>query len=194
MLIVAGSALLPGERLRWFHLAGVALGFGGAALLLLSGGGWETKGGNAPLGYASAFACALIWSSYSVLAQTQKAAPTDAVAIYCVAAAILSLLCHLVFETTVWPESADQWLAIAGLGLMPVGLAFYAWDYGVKHGNIQLIGSSAYFAPLLSTVILVIAGLATPSPVLAIACLMIVAGALVASGRLVSSRHGNAAE
>ena len=35
---------------------------------------------------------------------------------------------HLAFEETVWPERLTQWLAIAALGIGPVGLAFYAWD------------------------------------------------------------------
>jgi acetoacetyl-CoA reductase len=51
-----------------------------------------------------------------------------------------------------------QWLAVLGLGLMPVGLAFYTWDFGVKRGDIQLLGVAAYAAPLLSTIILIAAG------------------------------------
>ena len=179
MLIVAGSALLPGEKLLARHVIGVALGFSGAALLLADGD-WG-GGGNTALGYASAFACAMIWSSYSILARTQKTAPTDAVAVYCIVASALAALCHLQFETTVWPANNLEWLAVAGLGLMPVGLAFYAWDHGVKHGNIQLLGSLAYFAPLFSTLILVATGLAAPSLALGAACVLVVAGALVAS-------------
>jgi drug/metabolite transporter (DMT)-like permease len=38
LLIVLFSALLPGERLRWFHVAGAALGLAGAAILTLGGG------------------------------------------------------------------------------------------------------------------------------------------------------------
>ncbi len=34
---------------------------------------------------------------------------------------------------------------------LPVGLAFYTWDYGVKKGDIQLLGAASYAAPLLST-------------------------------------------
>src|SRR3546814_15002276 len=34
LLIVVFSALLPGERLRWFHVAGCALGLAGASLLV----------------------------------------------------------------------------------------------------------------------------------------------------------------
>jgi drug/metabolite transporter (DMT)-like permease len=61
-------------------------------------------------------------------------------------------------------------------------LSFFTWDYGVKHGNIQILGVLSYLAPLLSTVLLVLAGKAEPSWTLALACLLIVGGALLASG------------
>jgi drug/metabolite transporter (DMT)-like permease len=189
MLIVTGSALLPGERLQWYHLAGAALGLCGASLLLLRGG-WDTAAGNSAVGFASAFLCALIWSSYSILSRRQKSAPSDAVAVYCLVAAVLAAACHLLFEETVWPGEFGQWIAVCGLGLMPVGLAFYAWDHGVKHGNIQFLGSAAYLAPLLSTLILVAVGLARPSASLAAACLLIVAGAVIASGSLYRGSNG----
>ncbi|MCG6858972.1 MAG: EamA family transporter [Salaquimonas sp.] len=183
MLIVVGSALLPGEKLRWFHLAGVACGFTGVVLLVT--GKAESLGFSGSwLGYGSALACALIWSSYSILSRSLKSASSDAVAIYCLVTAALSLICHLIFETTVWPANGMQWLAVAGLGLMPVGLAFYIWDYGVKHGNIQLLGTAAYLAPLISTFILVAAGIAPATWQLAAAALLITLGALTASGRL----------
>ena len=87
----------------------------------------------------------------------------------------------MAFESTVVPSTAGQWLAILGLGLGPVGLAFYVWDYGVKHGDIRLLGVAAYAAPVLSTLILVSAGVAPATPALAVACALIVGGALVAS-------------
>ena len=60
------------------------------------------------------------------------------------------------------PAGAGQWLAVLGLGLMPVGAAFYAWDIGVKRGNIQVLGAASYAAPLLSTLVLIAAGFAEP--------------------------------
>lgn len=183
MLIVAGSALLPGEKLRWYHLAGVFLGFCGAVILLAGDGDLLALSGSA-FGYASAFACAFIWSAYSILSRTMKSAPVDCVAIYCLASAVLAFFCHLAFETTVWPQTGGQWLAVAGLGLMPVGLAFYAWDHGMKHGNIQLLGGISYFAPLASTLILTVAGFAEPGWQLFAACVLITLGAIVCSGRL----------
>ena len=159
----------------------------GAALLLTGKGGAPNFLGDfsgSALGYASALACALIWSSYSILSRSMKSASSDAVAVNCLATAGLSLVCHLAFETTVWPQNGTQWLAVAGLGLLPVGVSFSIWDYGVKHGNIQFLGSAAYLAPLISTLILVAAGFAAPTWQLAAAALLITLGALVASGRV----------
>ncbi len=180
LLIVLFAGLLPGERLGGRQVAGALAGFGGAALLVTGGGGLRLEGQYA-LGYALALACAFIWSSYSVLSRRVGSVPTQAVGRFCAATAVLALVCHLLFETTVWPVGW-QWAAVAGLGLGPVGAAFYVWDYGVKRGNIQTLGVLAYGAPLLSTLLLVAVGLAEPSWTLAAACALIVGGAAVARG------------
>jgi drug/metabolite transporter (DMT)-like permease len=62
-----------------------------------------------------------------------------------------------------------------------VGLAFYTWDVGVKRGDIQMLGTASYAAPLLSTLILVLAGKATASASLAMAALLIAGGAMLAA-------------
>ena len=108
--------------------------------------------------------------------------PTSAVGAFCAATAVLALLCHLALEETVRP-SAVEWLAVLGLGLGPVGAAFYAWDYGVKHGNIQTLGALAYSIPLLSTALLVVLGLAEATWALAAAAALIAGGAVLASWR-----------
>jgi drug/metabolite transporter (DMT)-like permease len=184
LLIVLFSALLPGERLGPRHILGAVLGLAGAIVLFASkagGGLFANAGGAALAGYGLALCCAFVWSAYSLLSRRLRQAPTEAVAGFCLATAALAALCHFAFETTVAPANAGEWLAIVGLGLGPVGLAFYVWDYGVKNGDIRLLGVAAYAAPVLSTLILVAAGFAPATPSLAIACALIVAGAAVAS-------------
>jgi drug/metabolite transporter (DMT)-like permease len=184
LLIVLFSALLPGERLGLRHILGATLGLAGAIVLFAgkTGGGlFANASGAALAGYGLALCCAFVWSAYSLLSRRLKAAPTEAVAGFCLATAALAVLCHFAFETTVVPADAGQWLAIVGLGLGPVGLAFYVWDFGVKNGDIRLLGVAAYAAPVLSTLILVAAGFAPATPALALACALIVAGAAVAS-------------
>jgi drug/metabolite transporter (DMT)-like permease len=103
------------------------------------------------------------------------------VAGFCVATAVLAGLCHAAFETTVWPQSTGQWLAVLALGVGPVGIAFYAWDIGVKRGDIRLLGVASYAAPILSTVFLVFAGYADASATLWVAALLIAGGGLLAA-------------
>lgn len=180
LLIVVGSALMPGEKLRAHHVIGAMLGLGGAALILVSRGGGLTGGGSA-LGYGAAFACAFTWAAYSLSSRRFAEVPTDAVVIYCAATALLSLLCHLVFEVTVWPETHLQWAAIIGLGIGPLGVGFFTWDIGCKNGDIQVLGATSYAAPLLSTFVLIAAGVTGPTPTIFGACLLITLGALVAA-------------
>jgi drug/metabolite transporter (DMT)-like permease len=180
LLIVLFSALLPGERLRWWHLAGTATGLAGAALLILADQDFAAGIRLSP-GHFAALACAFLWSGYSILSRRLGDVPTDAVGGFCGATALLALLAHLAFESTVWPTGAAQWLAVVGLGLGPVGLAFFCWDYGVKRGHIQALGASSYAAPLLSTLILVLFGFAPATWNIALACLLITGGAVLAS-------------
>ncbi len=180
LLIVVFSALLPGERLRCFHLVGATVSFLGAVLLVTKGErlAFDARYG---LGYLLAIGCALTWSSYSLLSRFFGAVPTSAVAGFCGVTAGLAAISHLVLETTVWP-GGREWLAVLGLGLGPVGAAFYTWDYGVKRGNIRTLGAFSYAAPLLSTLLLVLLGLAEATWIVAAAALLIVGGALLAAG------------
>lgn len=180
LLIVIFSTFLPGERLRWFHLAGAILGFIGAGLLVTKGTTLAFEAQYA-LGYTAALLCALIWSIYSVTSRIFGQIPTNAVGGFCGATAVLAFICHLLFEQTVWPVGS-QWLAILALGLGPIGAAFFTWDIGVKRGNIKVLGAFSYAAPLLSTIVLVLFGLAPASGTIAVACLLIVGGAVLASG------------
>jgi drug/metabolite transporter (DMT)-like permease len=180
LLIVLFSALLPGERLRGAHVAGALLGFAGVAVLIAGRGALDARPEHLP-GYLCAAAAAFVWGAYSVLSRRFGEVPTDAVAGFCLATSGLSLVCHLLFETTVWPASTAQWLAILALGIGPVGAAFYVWDIGMKRGDIRLLGVASYAAPVLSTLILVLAGYAEPTLTLALSCALIVAGALVAT-------------
>lgn len=180
LFIVLGSALMPGEKLKWHHIAGTLLGLSGAALIVTKGGSVSFDPHYA-FGYAMALLCALIWATYSLLSRRLNQVPTDAVTGFCAATAVLALLCHLSFETTVWPQGAGQWLAVLLLGLFPVGAAFFAWDYGVKRGNIQILGAASYASPLLSTIVLVIAGKAALTTTLVLACCLITLGAALAA-------------
>ncbi len=186
LLIVVGSAMLPGEKLRWYHLAGALAGLAGTALIVARNG--LSFDGAYTLGYGAAFLCAFTWSGYSLLTRRFEAVSTDVVTGFCLATAVLSLVCHLALETTVWPQTGFEWFAVAGLGLLPVGAAFYAWDFGVKNGDIQILGAASYAAPLLSTLNLVLTGFAEPSWRIALACVLVTGGAVLAAKDMILRR------
>lgn len=195
MLIVLFSALLPSSagvgRLRWHHLAGAALGLAGTALIVMGGGLWDgsldVRSGHAG-GYLAAAGAALAWSSYSVLSRRFAHISTDAVGAFCGGTAALAWVAHFILETTVWPGGIIPWLAVLGLGLGPVGAAFFVWDHGVKHGDLRVLGAAAYAAPLLSTILLVAVGRADGTWDLALACGLIVGGGLLAAREMLTGR------
>lgn len=178
LLIVLGSGLLPGERLRPGHVLGALTAFAGAALIVAGGAG-RSEGAGA--GYLLAVLAALTWAGYSLGSRRLNHVPTAAVVVFCLASSVLSALAHLAFEAPQWPRDAWGWAAVAALGLGPVGLAFFAWDVGVKQGDIQLLGTVSYSAPLLSTLVLVAAGMAAATLPLALAAVLIAGGALLAA-------------
>lgn len=182
LLIVLLSAPLAGERLGWTHLAGAGLGFAGVALLAFGRGLQFTE--SHALGYALALGCAFTWAIYSVLSRRFGETPTDAIAGFCAASGLLSLVCHLAFERTVWPASTTAWLAVLALGLGPAGGAFYFWDHAVKRGDIRALGAVSYATPILSTAILIVCGLAEPTGALLLAALLVTVGAALASREL----------
>ena len=188
LLIVLLSAPLAGEKLGWPHLVGALLGFAGVALLAISRG--VSFASVYALGYALALGCAFVWSLYSVLSRRFGETPTDAIASFCAAAAVLSLVCHLLFEHTVWPATPVAWLAVLALGLGPTGSAFYLWDHAVKRGDIRALGALSYAAPILSTALLIVCGLAAPTSALLLAALLVTAGAVLATFSSPPPSHG----
>jgi len=188
LLIVLFSALLPGERLARHHIIGALLGLAGTVLLLSGSVQFESAHVSQLTGLGLAFFAAFVWAGYSVLSRRLKAVPTDAVAGFCMATALLAAMTHLAVETTVWPATARQWSAIVALGVGPVGAAFYAWDIGVKRGDIRVLGAASYATPLLSTGFLILAGYAQPSANIVIAAALIGFGGLLAAKDMIARR------
>jgi drug/metabolite transporter (DMT)-like permease len=188
LLIVLFSALLPGERLAPHHIIGAVLGLAGTVLLFAGNTGTGFAPGQVP-GLVAAFVAAFVWAAYSVLSRKFKSIPTDAVAGFCLATALLAAIVHRIVEVTVWPDTAAQWLAVAALGVGPVGAAFYAWDIGMKRGDIRVLGAASYATPLLSTALLMAAGFARPSVAIAIAAVLIAGGGLIAARDMIGKKR-----
>ncbi len=180
LLIVLLSAPVLGLPLGPRRLGGVALGAAGCAVLVGPGAAFPP---GAAAGFLLAAGAALTWALYSVLSKRLAAVPTEAVAGFCLGAALLAALAHLAFEATVVPDARAA-LSLLLLGLGPVGAAFFLWDRGMKRGDPRLLGTLAYAVPVASTLLLLAAGEGEATPRLAVAAALVVGGGwLAASAR-----------
>jgi drug/metabolite transporter (DMT)-like permease len=177
LLIVLLSGPILGLALGPRRLAGVGLGFAGCVLLVGAGASFPP---GAAWGFASAIGCAVVWAVYSVTSKRMAAVPTEALAGFCLATALLAAIAHALFETTVAPD-ARQWLAVLLLGAGPLGAAFFLWDAGMKRGDPRLLGTLAYATPVASTLLLVLAGEGALDWRVALAALLVAGGGLLAA-------------
>jgi drug/metabolite transporter (DMT)-like permease len=177
LLIVLLSGPVLGMRLGPRRLAGVGLGFAGCAVLVGAGASFPA---GAAWGFAAAVGCAVVWAVYSVTSKRMAGVPTEAVAGFCVATALLAGAASLAFEAPVMPD-AGQWAAVALLGAGPLGAAFFLWDAGMKRGDPRLLGTLAYAVPVASTLLLVAAGEGALDARVGIAALMVAGGGLLAA-------------
>ncbi|WP_460163754.1 aromatic amino acid exporter YddG [Pseudomonas sp. S2_F03] len=179
LLLVLLSAFAAGEKLHKRQVLGALLGLAGTAFIMQQRA-THTAGAMPMAGYLAAFGCALIWAGYSVFNRRFSEVPSSIIGGICGMSAAAGLVCHLAFETTVRPDSA-QWAAIIVLGLGPAGLAFFAWDHATKHGHLATLGALSYLAPLMSTLLLIVVGHGYAGPILIIPALLIIAGAMIAT-------------
>lgn len=175
LLIVVFAALLGGTRVRGGQWLGTLLGLLAAFLLVSKGGRVQVDPAHWP-GYAAALGAALVWALYSVLNRRFEAVPSSAMAGSCLAVGVLGAVAHLAFEATVAPTPL-QWLLIAALGLGPTGIAFWLWDIGTKRGDITVLGTLSYAAPVLSTGLLLAFGRTTAHWTQAVAVALLLLGA-----------------
>jgi drug/metabolite transporter (DMT)-like permease len=175
LLIVVFASVLGGTRVSPRQWLGTALGLAAAALLVTRGRAMQVEPAHLP-GYAAALGAALIWALYSVLNRRFEAVPSTGMAGACLVVGVLGGAAHLVLETTVAP-TAGQWLLILALGLGPTGIAFWLWDIGTKRGDLAVLGTLSYAAPLLSTALLLAFGRATPHWTQAVAIALLLTGA-----------------
>lgn len=184
LIVLLSPLVLRGLRLTPRHVAGAVAGLSGAVLIATGGGPiGAASGGQLPnqlAGYLLALSAALVWAVYSLMTKRVPPFPTSAVGGFCLASGLLSLALFRLSggATFVMPHpNPGEWLALAALGIGPMGAAFFAWDAALKRGDPRIIGSLAYLTPLLSTMNLVLFGGKKVGPLALVALVLIVGGA-----------------
>ena len=186
LMIVLGSALLRGERLRWWHVAGATFGLGGV-LMLIDGGGESPGSWPDATFYLSLIGiAAALWGLYAIVSRSQPDVPTSALGVFYAASAAICLAAHGVLESWVTP-TPSEWAAIAGLGILPMGLAIYFWDFGIKRGDIQALGAFAYVEPFIGAMLVALFAQGYLDLSLLLPGILVIGGAVLASASLWNS-------
>jgi drug/metabolite transporter (DMT)-like permease len=105
--------------------------------------------------YLLALLSAFAWAGYSLLGKRFNTISSHSVGAFSLPAGLACLAMH--FTTgRVPPLAAQDWLVLVYMGLGPMGLAFYLWDFGMKKGNTSVTTALSYATPVLSTMFLAV--------------------------------------
>lgn len=180
VVFVVGANWLAGRGVRLRVLLGMAIAFAGVAPLVAGdGGGAETPLPAYGLGLLSGGA----WAFFSVYLRQAGTIPFRGYARLFGQAALLALGLYLLTGQAGGSPEPGDWLAAALIGIGPYGIAFMTWGFALRQGPTDLLGVMTYMVPVISAVLLVLTGYSEPEPMLLVATLAVVGGALLSTTR-----------
>jgi len=170
----AGPLLVPGAAVAF---AGAVLAAGSSGQLSPAAFLLDLRSGQVP--YLLALGAAVCWALYSNLSRRWAGAQEGgAVPVFLLASGIaLALMRPFFHEQPQWSLRAA--LGVGYMALLPALLAYAFWDASMRRGNLVLVASLAYFAPVLSTAISSLYLKVAPGLGLWLACALVVVGAVV---------------
>jgi drug/metabolite transporter (DMT)-like permease len=151
VLIALLAALFLSERFTVFLGLGLALAFGGVALIGLS----TSPGGNSDLvGVALCIVSAVVYS-VSVILQKPLLARNAAVHVTWLACTVGAIVClpfagDLVHQTAAAPAGSILWVVY--LGVFPTAIAFTTYAFALTHMSASSLGVTTYLVPPLTIV------------------------------------------
>jgi len=175
-------------RARWWVIPGFVLALGGTVLAMAPENGSTPPDAQAGAVAVAvpllALAAAITWALYSNLARKHAAAqPGNAVPFFFLLSGMLMLVLRFIFhEESRW--TTGNLLSLAYMSLLPCLIAYTLWDKAMRKGDIVLVTVLSYLTPLLSTALTCFWLGARPGLNLWLACLMLIAGALLSRSSL----------
>lgn len=175
---------LMGARARWTLAPGLLLAGAGVVLVVTGDSPFAPSRlvaaavSNAPA-YGAALVGAFFWALYSVVGRRLAGGSAgDAVPVFLLAAGVLLGLVALVRGES--PSlAAVPWGQLLYAALVPTLAAYALWDRAMRGGDAVLVASASYATPVLSTLVSCW-WLAMPlTRSLALACLLVAAGAVL---------------
>jgi drug/metabolite transporter (DMT)-like permease len=181
VLIALLAALFLSERFTVYLGLGLALAFGGVALIGLS----TSPGGDRDLVGVLLCVLSAVVYSVSVILQKPLSSRNSPVHITWLACTVGAVAClpfagDLVRETADAPASSIAWVVY--LGVFPTAIAFTTYAFALKHMNASSLGVTTYLVPPL-TIVMGVLFLSEAPPAMAYA-----GGALALVGVAVARR------
>lgn len=149
VFLVIVVALFGVARVTWLDAVAMLVGFSGVVLLTLQRGGFSIDW---PV--LVALAGAGCWAVYSGLRTRVPAGPQDSMIAFVGISGILCWIITAGFEQGGVPF--DEFLRLAVVGLIPVGIANLAWDLGARHGDPVLLAGFSFIEPIASTALIAV--------------------------------------
>jgi drug/metabolite transporter (DMT)-like permease len=155
VLIALLAALFLGERFT-VHLAlGLALAFGGVALIALSSSPGSPGGGGDLVGVLLCVLSAAVYS-VSLILQKPVMARVQAVHVTWLACTVGAVAClpfagDLWRETAAAPASSIAWVVY--LGVFPTAIAFTTYAFALTHMSASSLGVTTYLVPPITIVL-----------------------------------------
>ena len=179
LFMVLLTSLFERRPLRWWHMVGIVAGFGGIVMISAAHGfQFEPQYWR---GYLAALACALIWSCYAALSRKLRdEIPSHAISCFCISNALLLSLVHVVAEPSL-PVDTHQGVIILYMGIVPMCLAYFLWDNGIRNGDVRVLGGLSYIGPIVGSALLIAFGYAPLDISLVLSALLILGGAFFSS-------------
>jgi len=182
MMVLILSSLFLNEKTGPNHIFACILAFLGVYILLAADSDTGLFQPQYLIGYAFAFASALLWSIYIIISRKYAKSTPELFAVYCGVGAIFSLFMHFNFETTIIP-SFQQGLILVMMGVATHSFAYYGWDFAIKRGHFKLLSILPYGNPILSVLALIFFGFADLTIEVLISTIMVFAAGAIAGLR-----------
>ncbi len=189
LLAILLNTIVFKERLHLHHIIACILSLIGILCIALNDG-IERASSNHTFGYVLALSAAFIWATYSLLIKRHPFPKAEFIGGICGACAVSSLLFHYLLENTV-SVIPTQLFPIALIGIGPLGLAYYCWNYGAQYGDIRTLSILSFLGHFLTISLLVLVGKAHFTPMLITACSLIISSALIGSSGLLKKLKAN---
>ncbi|WP_034259906.1 DMT family transporter [Altibacter lentus] len=186
VLLLILSAIFLKERITWLKSIGIGLGLAGALLLILFGLKMQPNAPNIPLGNLLFVVNAASYSVYLILVKplVAKYSSITLMKLFFLFAVIMNLPIGIQeFSSVAW--GALDWSSIWRLGFVVICttvLTYLFNIYALKQLSPSTIGAFIYLQPLLATLIAVLVGSDTLTP------LRVLAAALIFIGVFLSTR------